>query len=292
MSSAFVRARASIGGAGSSEPRPRTSSHRVDARAADRTLQRARGCSYPRCGLHMDGTSNRADDPEVHADTLGELPAVVQRYLVFQAILTTLGFPPEAIDSVLVPARSDSTGGELVATVEVDGRGFSYVLGPTIPHVTSWLARAAELWRLAAPVEREALYLTSPLFERTAFPELLRAITHAGLTPPIPIGLWYSRLESSGIGEAVRRKATFPTASPPLSRAPERRRARQRCRRCRRIPSDRRGSRSASRPTRTPTEPNCRRPSWSRCSGATPRATGASPCTATTTTLHSRRGAR
>lgn len=159
------------------------------------------------------GSSTRSDGPEVHADTLGELPAVVQRYLVFHAIITALGFPPEAIGSVLVPVRPD-TGSDLAATVNVDGRGFSYVLGPTVPHLTTWLTRAAELWRAAAPAEREALYLSSPLFEHTRFPELLRAITRAGLKPPIPIGLWYSRLESSGIGEAVRRMATFPAAAP------------------------------------------------------------------------------
>jgi hypothetical protein len=156
--------------------------------------------------------SSPSDEPVGQASALRELPDVVQRYLVFHAIMTSFGFLPEAIGHVL-------TGSDLAATIEVEGRGFSYVLGPTIPNMASWLRRAAELWRAAEPAAREAVFQGSPLFEHTRFPVLIRTMTQAGLRPPIPIGLWYSRLESSGIGAAVRRLATFPAATPSTSAA-------------------------------------------------------------------------
>ena len=162
--------------------------------------------------------STPPDDPAEQVSALEALPAAVQRYLVFHAIMSAFGFPPEAIGHVV-------TGSELAASVEVEGRGFSYVLGPTVPHVASWLRRAVELWRAAEPAAREALFQGSPLFEHTRFPELIRTMTRAGLRPPIPIGLWYSRLESSGIGAAVRRLAAFSAATPSTNAAPRSRAA-------------------------------------------------------------------
>jgi hypothetical protein len=163
--------------------------------------------------------SNQPDDPVMRATSIGELPAVVQCHLVFQAIVTALGFPSDGIGHTVTPGRSigGDGEGELAATLEVEGRGFSYVLGPAIPHMDSWLRHAAEVWRSADQAAREALYQVSPFFEGTRFPELLRALMLAGLTPPIPMGLAYSRLESAGIGDAVRRSTTFPAASPHAS---------------------------------------------------------------------------
>jgi hypothetical protein len=173
----------------------------------------------------MEGKTPSAHgaSPRIASSSLAELPLAAQNHLAFGAIVTALGFSPDAIGHRVDPARPIGIAAEPVlrATLTANGREFTLALGVAVPDMDAWLVRAAELWACAAPAAHEALYDRCMFFQRNGFADFLTAMTRSGLSPPIAAGLVVSRLERAGIGAALRRSGPL-NPPPPSSARPSR----------------------------------------------------------------------
>lgn len=113
--------------------------------------------------------SPRDQAPQVAA-SFDALPRAAQNGLALDALVTALGFPPDAIGRRIVARQGVAVDEAVVrATLTANGREFSFALGVAVPSMDARHARAAELWASAPPAKRDVLYDRCVFFQGNVF---------------------------------------------------------------------------------------------------------------------------